>query len=80
MLEINNLKNPNSIKVGEKILLSKKNPNNSENPQIIKNKKNNELLKLDRQIYGPIIIQSKSYEIVKGRKVLDVLNLSLIHI
>ena len=39
LLEINNLKNPDSIKVGEKILLSKNNPSNSENPQIIKNKK-----------------------------------------
>ena len=37
-------------------------------------KKNNELLKLDRQIYGPITIQSKSYEKIKSRKVLNVLN------
>ena len=43
LLEINNLKNPDSIKVGEKILLSKNIPSNSENPQIIKNKKKNEL-------------------------------------
>jgi len=74
LLEINNLKNPDSIKVGEKILLSKNIPSNSENPQIIKNKKKNELLELDKQIYGPIIIQSKSYEKIKGRKVINVLN------
>ena len=74
LLEINNLGNPDSIKVGEKILLSKKNPNNSENPQLIKNKKNNELLELDKQIYGPIIIQSKSYTNNRDRKVLNVLN------
>ena len=74
LLEINNLKNPDSIKVGEKILLSKNNPNNSENHQIINNKKNNELLELDKQIYGPIIIQSKSIEKIKSRKVLNVLN------
>jgi len=74
LLEINNLRNPDSIKVGEKILLSKNIPSNSENPQIIKNKKNNELLELDKQIYGPIIIQSKSYEKIKSRKVLNVLN------
>ena len=73
-LEINNLKNPDSITVGEKILLSKNNPVVSENSQIIKNKKNNELLELDKQIYGPIIIQSKSYEKIKGRKILNVLN------
>jgi len=74
LVEINNLKNPDSIKVGEKLLLSKNNPISSDNDQIIKNKKNNELLELDKQIYGPIIIQSKSYETIKGRKVLNVLN------
>jgi len=74
LLEINNLRNPDSIKVGEKILLSKNIPSNSENPQIIKNKKNNELLDLDKKIYGPIVIQSKTYKDIKGRKVLNVLN------
>ena len=74
LVEINNLKNPDSIKVGEKILLSKNNTISSDNDQIIKNKNNNELLELDKQIYGPIIIQSKSYETIKGRKVLNVLN------
>jgi len=74
LVEINNLKNPDSIKVGEKLLLSKNNPISSENYQIIKNKKSNELLELDKQIYGPIIIQSNSYETIKGRKVLNVLN------
>jgi len=74
LLEINNLKNPDSIKVGEKILLSKKNPSNLENPQIINNKKNNELFELDKQIYGPIVVKSKSYENNKDRKVLNVLN------
>ncbi len=74
LIEINNLKNPDSIKVGQKLLLSKNKPTNSEINQITKNKKNNELLKLDRQIYGPIIIQSKSYKKIKGKKVLSVLN------
>ena len=74
LLEINNLKNPDSIKVGEKILLSKKNPSNLENPQIINNKKNNELFELDKQIYGPIVVKSKSYENNKDRKVLNVTN------
>ena len=74
LLEINNLRNPDSIKVGEKILLSKNIPSNLENPQIIKNKKNNELLDLDQKIYGPIIIQSKSFKDIKGRKILNVLN------
>jgi len=74
LIEINNLKNPDSIKVGDKLLLIKKNPISSENYQKIRKKKNDELLELDRQIYGPIIIQSKSYEKIKDRKVLNVLN------
>jgi len=74
LIEINNFKNPDSIKVGEKILLSKNNQISSENNPIIKNTKNNELLELDKQIYGPIILQSKSYEKIKGRKVLNVIN------
>lgn len=74
LIEINNLENPDSIKVGEKILLSKNNTISSENSQKIKNKKNNELLELNRKVYGPIIIQSKSYANIKGRKVLNVLN------
>ena len=41
LIEINNLKNPDSIKVGDKLLLTKKNPISSENDQIIEKKKNN---------------------------------------
>ena len=74
LLEINNLKNPDSIKVGQKLLLSKNKPTSSENYQSIKNKKNNELLELNKQIYGPITIQSKSYEKIKSRKVFNALN------
>ena len=74
LLEINNLRNPDSIKVGEKILLSKNIPSNLGNPQIIKNKKKNELLDLNKKIYGPIVIQSKSNNDTEGRKVLNVLN------
>ncbi|KGG00838.1 MULTISPECIES: LysM peptidoglycan-binding domain-containing protein [Prochlorococcus] len=73
LIEINNLKNPDSIKVGQKLFLRKNKPISLENDQIIKNKQN-ELLELDKQIYGPIIIQSKSYEEFKGRKVFNVLN------
>ena len=74
LIEINNLKNPDSIKVGQKLFLGKNDLSNSENYKIINNKKNNELLKLDKEIYGPIIIQSNSYEKIKSRKVLNVLN------
>ena len=74
LTEINNLNNPDSIKVGQKLLIRKKNIINSENHETNENKKINELLELDKKIYGPIIIQSKSYKDNKGRKVLNVLN------
>ena len=71
LIEINNLKNPDSIKVGQKLLLGKNKPISSENYQITKN---SELLELDKRIYGPIIIQSKSIKKIKSRKILNVLN------
>ncbi len=74
LIEINNLNNPDSIKVGQKLIIRKKNTINSENYETTKNKKINDLLELDKKIYGPLIIQSKSYKDIKGRKVLNVLN------
>ncbi len=72
--EINNLKNPDSIKVGQKLIIRKKKTINSENHETTENKKNNVLLELDKKNYGPIIIQNKSYKDIKGRKVFNVLN------
>ena len=72
--EINNLKNPDSIKVGQKLIIRKKKTINSENHETTEIKKNNDLLELDKKNYGPIIIQNKSYKDIKGRKVFNVLN------
>ena len=69
LIEINNLINPDSIKIGQKLII-KKNIINSENHETTENKKNNKLLELDKKIYGPILIQSKSFKDIKGRKVL----------
>jgi len=74
LIDINNLNNPDSIKVGQKLLIRKKNTINSENHEKTENKKNNESLDLDKKIYGPLIIQSKSYRDIKGRNVLNVIN------
>ena len=74
LIKINNLNNPDSIKVSQKLIIRKKNSITSENHKTTENKKNNELLELDKKIYGPIIIQSKSYKNIKGKKVLNVLN------
>jgi LysM repeat protein len=74
LIEINNLVNPDSIKVGEKILLSKKNTFSSENSQIIKNKNNEESLESKKLIYGPLTIEDKSLKKFKGKIILNVLN------
>ena len=74
LIEINNLNNPDSIKVGQKLIIRKKNTINSENYETTENKKNNDLIELDKKIYGPIVIQSKSNNNFEGRKVLNVLN------
>ena len=74
LIEINNLNNPDSIKVGQKLIIRKKKIINSEKDETTENKKNNDLIGLEKKIYGPIIIQSKSYKDIKGRKILNVLN------
>jgi len=74
LIEINNIDNPDSIKVGQKLIIKKKNTINSENYEITASKKSNDLLEIDKKIYGPIVIQSKSYKDIKGRKVLNALN------
>ena len=74
LIEINNLNNPDSIKVGQKLTIRKKNLINSGNFEITENENKNNLIESDKKIYGPVIIQSKSYKDIKGRKVLNVLN------
>ena len=74
LIEINNLNNPDSLKVGQKLIIRKKNIINSENYEATENKKNADLNELDKKIYGPLIIQSKSNKNIKGRKVINVLN------
>ena len=74
LIKINNLNNPDEIKVVQKLIIRKNNIVNSENYETTENKKNNDLLELDKKIYGPITIQNKSYQDIKGRKVLNVLN------
>jgi len=71
LIKINNLNKPDSIKVGEKLKVRKKNIINSEKYETTEK---NDLLESDKKIYGPVIIQSKSYKVIKGRKVLNVLN------
>ncbi len=71
LIEINNLSNPDSIKVNQKLITRKKNTNNSGNYETTEN---NDFLELDKKIYGPIMIQGKSHKNIKGTKVFNVLN------
>ena len=74
LIEINNLKNPDSIKVGQKLLLSKNDSTNSINYQLVNTQNNNEFIQAKKQFYGPIIIENKSFKKSKGRKILNVVN------
>ena len=74
LIEINNLKNPDSIKVGQKLLLSKNDSTNSINYQLVNTQNNNEFIQAKKQFYGPIIIENKSFETINGRKILNVIN------
>ena len=74
LVEINNLKNPDSIKVGQKLYLSKNKESSSENYQIVKNKNNKKLSDLENKSYGPIIVQNLLFDKTQGKKFLNVLN------
>ena len=74
LIEINNFNNPDSIKVGQKLLLSKNKPISSGKYQKIKNMKNNELIESEKLIYGPLTIENKSFKKSKGKTILNVLN------
>ena len=74
LIEINNLKNPDSIKVGQKLLLIENDSINSRNYKLVNTQNNNEFIQAKKQFYGPIIIENKSFKKSKGRKVLNVLN------
>ena len=74
LIEINNLENPDSIEIGQKLLLSKNEPKRSDNYQKTNSIKNNELLESEKRIYGPLTIENKSFKKFKGKTILNVLN------
>ena len=74
LIDINNLNNPDSIKVGKKLLLNKNNSINTESSAKFKDNSTNELINIYKKTYGPIVIQSKRFKKVKGRKVFNALN------
>ena len=73
LIEINNLENPNSIIMGQKLLLNKKDLQSRESLSRLKENELNRLININKK-YGPLKIQSAQLENFNGRKILNVLN------
>ena len=76
LIEINNIKNPDSIKVGDKLFLRKNNAVKIRTFQKFDENRKKVFLNLENKTYGPIFIQSKDFEIINGRKIIKVSNLN----
>ena len=73
LIEINNLENPNSIKVGNKIALNQDNQI-SEEDYSISNNETKKSKNIDKKIYGPLTIQSNKLKKLNKRQILEVRN------
>ena len=74
LIEINNLKNPDSLEVGSKLFLNKKNKINQEISKPTKSKIIDKSISEDSKTYGPITTQQNELKEVSNRKVLKALN------
>ena len=74
LIEINNLKDHDSIDVGSKVFLSDKNMINSKRSTLVKENDVNRLISEDNKIYGPLKILQNEFEKINDRKILNALN------
>ena len=74
LIEINNLKNPDSLEVGSKLFLREKNINNQEVNTSLKEEKINQFISKESKKYGPLTTQQTELEEGSGRKFLNALN------
>ena len=74
LIEINNLKNPDSLEVGSKLILRKNNVNNQTVTTSIKEENINQFISKKSKKYGPLTTQQTELEEVSGRKILNALN------
>ena len=74
LIEINNLKNPDSLEVGSKLILRKNNINNQTVTTSIKEEKINQFISKKSKKYGPLTTQQTELEEGSGRKFLNALN------
>ena len=74
LIEINNLKNPDSLEVSSKIFLRKKNINNPKVTTLNEEEGIDQLIRKEKKTYGPITTQQNRLEEEGGRKILNALN------
>tara|TARA_Y200000002_G_scaffold135526_1_gene111718 strand:- start:127 stop:888 length:762 start_codon:yes stop_codon:yes gene_type:complete len=74
LIEINNLNNPDSLKVGSKLFLRKMTINNQKVTSAIEEERANQLISKVNKTYGPLTAQQNELEEVNGRKIFSALN------
>ena len=74
LIEINNLRNPDSLEIGSKLFLRKENINNQEVSPSIKEERINQLIINDNKSYGLLTTKQNNLKEVSGRKILNALN------
>ncbi len=74
LIEINHLKNPDSLEVDSKLILRKNNINNRKVNTSIKEEKINQFISKKIKKYGPLTTQQNELEEESGRKILNALN------
>ena len=74
LIEFNNLKNPDSLEVGSKIFLRKKNINKQKVNAMDKEERINKSIINEKKAYGPLTTQQNELEEVNGRKIFNALN------
>ena len=74
LININNLKDPDSIKVGKKLLLNKNKKVNKEIMSSLIKTEINQSTNIDKKVYGPLKIESSQYKVSNGRKILNIRN------
>jgi len=74
LIEINNLENPNSIEVGNKIALNQDNQISEEGYSILNKNETKKSKNIYKTIYGPLTVQSNKLKKFKKRQILEVRN------
>ncbi len=74
LIEFNNLKNPDSLEVGSKLFLRKKNINNQKVVTIVNEERMNQSTIRENKTYGPLTTQQNELDEENGRKIFNAIN------